>query len=272
MERGAGRNASEVHRGRHMAGGLGIDECGCSCSSLERLIESWLVCRRSRRKAQDTVRVSDQRDRFLDHVLRNANNRVILDRATALDLPDWWFTAGAVFQTVWNVLDGREPAQGIDDYDLFYFDPRDLSSEAQDVVIGRAAELLADLDVVVEVCNEARVHLWYEDHFGVPAKAFDSSRDAIDHFASTTCCYAVTRSSTGELDVYAPHGYDDLFNQRLRPNPVLAPREVYAQGQTLDPRVAGPEHRAVAHLGLIGSPLTQCLLELLVADEGGADS
>jgi hypothetical protein len=67
------------------------------------------------------------------------------------------------------------------------FDARDLSSEAQDVVIERAAELFADLDVVVEVCNEARVHLWYEEHFGVPAEAFDSSRDAIDR-CSTPCC------------------------------------------------------------------------------------
>lgn len=121
----------------------------------------------------------------------------------------------------------RAFAEGISDYDLFYFDADDLSREAEDVVIGNAAELFADLDVVVEVCNEARVHLWYEEHFGVPAKAFDSSRDAIDHFASTTCCYAVTRDSAGELDVYAPHGYDDLFDQRLRPNPVLAPRHVY---------------------------------------------
>ena len=155
--------------------------------------------------------MKDQRDRFLDHVLRNANNRVILDRAPALELPDWWLTAGAVFQTVWNVLDGRDPAKGIDDYDLFYFDPLDLSSEAQDVVVGRAAELFADLGIVVEVCNEARVHLWYEDHFGVPANAFGSSRDAVDHFASTTCCYAVTRDFDGELEVYAPHGYDDLL-------------------------------------------------------------
>ena len=160
-------------------------------------------------------------------MLRNANNRVILDRAPQLELPDWWLTAGAVFQTVWNVLDGREPAAGIDDYDLFYYDARDLSSEAEDAVIGSAAALFADLDVVVEVCNEARVHLWYEEHFGVPAKAFDSSRDAIDHFASTTCCYAVTQSPAGELEVYAPHGYDDLFDRRLRPNPLLAPREVY---------------------------------------------
>jgi hypothetical protein len=171
--------------------------------------------------------VNEQRDRFLDYVLRNTNNRVILDRAPALDLPDWWLTAGAVFQTVWNVLDGREPSAGIDDYDLFYFDAHDLSSEAEHAVAARAAALFDDIGVAIEVCNEARVHLWYEEQFGVPAKAFDSSLDAIDHFASTTCCYAVSRDSVAGLEVYAPHGYDDLFDQRLRPNPVLAPRHVY---------------------------------------------
>ncbi|WMM75088.1 nucleotidyltransferase family protein [Rhodococcus pyridinivorans] len=29
------------------------------------------------------------------------------------------------------------------------------------------------------------------------------------------------------LRVYAPHGFDDLFGMVLRPNPVLAPRNVY---------------------------------------------
>lgn len=183
--------------------------------------------RRSGNAPYDAVPVRTERDRFLDHVMQNVNSRVVVDRAPSLELPDWWLAAGAVFQTVWNVLDGRDPAQGIDDYDLFYFDASDMSSEAEEAVINRAARLFADIDVVVEVRNEARVHLWYEEHFGVPGKAFDSSRDAIDHFASTTCCYAVTRDAAGELDVYAPHGYDDLFDQRVRPNPVLAPRDVY---------------------------------------------
>jgi hypothetical protein len=32
-----------------------------------------------------------------------------------------------LFQTVWNLQRGRPPGQGIKDYDLFYFDPTDLS-------------------------------------------------------------------------------------------------------------------------------------------------
>ena len=160
-------------------------------------------------------------------VLCNPSIRAILDRGSGLGVPDWWLVAGAVFQTVWNVVDGREPTAGIRDYDLFYFDAADLSWAAEDAVIQRAAALFGDVDGVVEVRNEARVHLWYERHFGVPASPFISSRDAVDHFASTTCCYAITRDPKGHIDVYAPHGYADLFAQRVRPNPQLAPRDVY---------------------------------------------
>ncbi len=174
-----------------------------------------------------TLLIVDQRARFLDFVQRNPINAAILDRGPALGVPDWWLTAGAVFQTVWNVLDGRDPGAGIADYDLFYYDASDLSYEAEDVVIRRAAALFGDLGVTVEVRNEARVHLWYESRFGVPGVRFTSSADAIDHFASTTCCFGVSRTSGGELVDYAPHGYADLFAMRVRPNPRLAPQAVY---------------------------------------------
>lgn len=170
--------------------------------------------------------VDHDRKRFVELALSNEINRAVLERAPRLGVPDWWLTAGALFQTVWNRLDGRAPTAGIQDYDLFYFDPTDLSWDAEDQVIRSAGALFADLDATVEVRNEARVHLWYEEHFGVPAPAFRSSCDAVDHFASTTCCYAITRA-TDEILVYAPHGYTDLFAQRVRPNPRLAPREVY---------------------------------------------
>jgi hypothetical protein len=169
----------------------------------------------------------DQRARFLDIVQQNPINAAILDRGPLLGVPDWWLTAGAVFQTVWNVLDGRDPGAGILDYDFFYYDPSDLSYEAEDVVIRRAATLFGDVSVPVEVRNEARVHLWYESRFGVPGVRFTSSRDAIDHFASTTCCFGVSRTATGDVIDYAPNGYADLFAMRVRPNPRLAPREVY---------------------------------------------
>jgi hypothetical protein len=79
----------------------------------------------------------------------------------------------------------------------------------------------------VEIRNEARVHLWYAEHFGTCAPPFRDCADAIDHFAAVCCCYGVTASPGGELRVYAPHGYDDLFGLVVRPNHRLAPRHVY---------------------------------------------
>jgi len=171
--------------------------------------------------------VSRDHDRFLEFVLRNPVNRALFDRGSCLGVADWWLTAGAVFQTVWNCLDGRDPGAGISDYDLFYFDAADRTWEGEDAVIGRAAMVFSDVNARVEIRNEARVHVWYEEHFGVPARPFASSRDVIDHFASTTRCYAVSRNAAAQFEVYAPHGFTDLFDQRVRPNPVLAPREVY---------------------------------------------
>lgn len=174
----------------------------------------------------DPVNRDGSEQRFLRHVQRNPVNRQILELAPSLGLTDWWLTAGALFQTVWNVLDGRDPQAGIRDYDLFYFD-EDTSYEAEDEVIRRARDLFQGVDAEIEVRNEARVHLWYEEHFGVPAVQFTSVADAIHHFAAKTCCFAVTSDATGNLTTYAPYGYDDLFARRVIPNDVLAPRDVY---------------------------------------------
>ncbi|HET8604030.1 MAG TPA: nucleotidyltransferase family protein [Marmoricola sp.] len=150
----------------------------------------------------------------------------VLDRLPRLGLPEWWLTAGAVFQNVWNQVEGRPPGFGIKDYDVFYFDDADLSWEAEDRVIRSAAALFSDLEATIEVRNEARVHLWYEDKFGVAAEPFTSARDAIDAFASTTCCVGVTTTPSG-VEVYAPHGLEDVFALHMRPNPRLAPQVVY---------------------------------------------
>jgi hypothetical protein len=185
---------------------------------------------------------------FLDHVLRNPWVGEIAARASRLDLPDWYLAAGCLYQTAWNVLDGRDPQRGIADYDLIYWDGSDLSWEAEDVVIRRCAAAFADLDlpdgVAVEVRNQARVHLWYEDHFGVPCPPLRSSAEAIDRYAAFACQVGLRltigeRERDGEGDgegddnadagyeVYAPAGFDDLFGFVLRPNPLVAPRNVY---------------------------------------------
>ena len=142
-------------------------------------------------------------DRFLAIVTADPTVRTVLDRAPTLGLDDWWLTAGVLFQAVWNALTGRLPGTGVRDADLFYFDP-DTSWDAEDAVIRRGAELFADLPVPVEIRNEARVHLWYAERFGVPAPApFRDCAGAIDSFVAVCCAVGVTVGRAGRPRVYA---------------------------------------------------------------------
>lgn len=170
----------------------------------------------------------DQQLASLREVLsRNGTLMEVLERAARLDLPGWYVTAGCLCQTVWNVVTERPPANGIKDYDVFYFDDADLSWEAEDRVITAGRRVFAELSAAVEIRNEARVHLWYEEKFGVPCAPYDSAEAAIDSFAATTCCLGVRLEADDHWRVYAPHGLSDVFSLVIRPNPVLAPQSVY---------------------------------------------
>jgi hypothetical protein len=144
----------------------------------------------------------------------------VLDGAEALAPPGWYLAAGCIVQTIWNVQTGRPPEEGIKDYDLIYFDGSDLSWEAEDAVIRKGAELFASIpgSPEVEIRNQARVPLWYEAKFGVPALDYRSTEDGIDSFGATTCCVGIHQEA-GSWQVYAPHGLSDAFNLVVRPNP-----------------------------------------------------
>ncbi|WP_328745038.1 nucleotidyltransferase family protein [Streptomyces sp. NBC_00285] len=171
--------------------------------------------------------LDEQLDSLRALLSRNNVLTEVLARTATLDLPGWYVTAGCLFQTVWNVVTDRPPTSGIKDYDVFYFDEGDLSWEAENAVIKAGQKVFAGLPAEVEIRNEARVHLWYEDKFGVACPPYDSAEAAIDSFAATTCCLGVRVEADGRWRVYAPHGLSDVFNLVVRPNPVLAPRSVY---------------------------------------------
>src|SRR6478609_9907140 len=97
---------------------------------------------------------------FLTAALRNPANAIIAEKLFELDLPDAWLVSGCLVQTVWNVLTGRAVDYGINDYDVFYFDP-DTTWAAEDAVIRQLHDAFANLGVTVEIRNQARVHLWY---------------------------------------------------------------------------------------------------------------
>lgn len=161
--------------------------------------------------------------RFLAGLRGNAVNVALLERLPGLRLPDCWLVAGCLFQTVWNVETGRPPGENIGDYDVFYFDPSDLSYAAEDEIIRRVQAAMADLGVTVEVKNQARVHLWYGERFGPGYPQLRSSREGIDRFLIAGTCVGIGAPADNAGQLYAPYGLDDIFAGALRRNRLNLP-------------------------------------------------
>ncbi len=73
-----------------------------------------------------------------------------------------------------------------------------------------------DLEIEVDVKNQERVHLWYEQRFGHPQRAFRSVQDSIGSYLEACTCVGVDVQS-GVL--HAPYGFADLTDGLLRKNP-----------------------------------------------------
>lgn len=173
-----------------------------------------------------TTHPSATPERFVADVQCNRNVRAILARWTQLDLPDGWLVAGCLFQTVWNLRSGMPAEAGIKDYDLFYFDDADLSEAAERRTQHRIAGVLADLGIVVEATNQARVHLWYEQHFGHAYPQLRSACEAIDRFLVPATSVGLRPAAHG-LELYAPHGLQLLYDGVLTPNPLTDHRDLF---------------------------------------------
>lgn len=160
--------------------------------------------------------------RFLRDVLHNRHNRTILERWDALALPDGWLVAGSLFQTVWNLQAGHAPEAHIKDYDLFYFDPSDLSAAGEERIQAHVESVLGDLDIAVETINQARVHFWYEAHFGQPYAQLHSACEGIDRFLIPATCVGIRPD-----EIYAPNGLRLLYDGILSPNPLTPHAELF---------------------------------------------
>jgi hypothetical protein len=144
----------------------------------------------------------------------------VLSMARRICLPDWLVFSGAVYQPVLNHLTGRPLDYGIKDYDLGYYDASDLSYDAEDAVIRRVKGAFDEpLRSMVEVRNQARVHLWFEAKFGEPYAPLSCTAEALQRFASATFAVGVRLEADDRLHIEAPFGLSDLFALRLVPNP-----------------------------------------------------
>ena len=194
------------------------------------------------------------------HVILKENKVLynVLEQASHLELKNYYIGGGCICQTIWNYQNGNDLMYGISDFDIVYFDNSDLSYEAEDKVIKRTMNSLIQkintsviqkvntlpmqktddltiqnlhilpqsIQVHIDVKNQARVHLWYEERFDISITPYLSVEDAINTWPTTASAVGV-RLENNNLNVYAPFGLNDMFGQIIRANKSLITQSTY---------------------------------------------
>ena len=168
--------------------------------------------------------LNDQID-ILKYILSKSKKIMrILRIIEECDISNCYLAAGCINQTVFNYYHGYDIDYGIGDYDIVYFD-EDLSYEAEDKVIKMIKSKVND-DIELDIKNQARVHLWYYEKYGVNREKYVNVENAISRWTSTVTCIGI-RLDGDKLIVCAPYGLDDLFNMIIRPVKIDCDKDIY---------------------------------------------
>ena len=140
---------------------------------------------------------------------------------------EYYIGAGCITNTVWNDISGYPLEYGISDIDIVYYAPDDITSENEKKLKDNLLNLLGDFQFKLDVKNQARVHLWYENKFGFSIKPYNSLEEAIDSWPTTATALGLRKEQDGTYKIYAPYDLDDLFSMVVRPNKLMITREIY---------------------------------------------
>ncbi|MGM1048116.1 MAG: nucleotidyltransferase family protein [Bacillota bacterium] len=150
----------------------------------------------------------------------------VFERSQKLKLDQYYVGAGCIVQTVWNYFIGNPLEYGIDDIDIVYFDT-DLTYQKEDRIIKLGKEVFRKFPIKVDIKNQARVHLWYKEKFGIDLEPYSSLVEAIDSWPTTATSLGVRFDKNEEWKVYSPYGFDDLFQLKVRANKKLITQDIY---------------------------------------------
>ena len=173
---------------------------------------------------QAALKEADRRraqvERLAAIVRNDPDLMTVLTTVRGLDLNDWLVFSGAVYQAAWNDVTGRAPGYGVKDFDLGYFD-EDVSWDAEDVVIKRVAAAFEEpLRSRVEVRNQRRVSEWFPAKFGLEYPPLKETAEALKRFVAPAFAVGIRLEEDNQITVVAPFGLDDVFDMRIRANPL----------------------------------------------------
>jgi hypothetical protein len=171
-----------------------------------------------------SAQLAELEARLIELVRSSALLMNALTAAREVEPPDWLIGSGAIRDRVWNHLHGYHGPSRPQDVDLVFFDDAPDARSEQNVL--DALRAVAP-HVPWDVQNQATVHLWYPQVFGVEVDPLASSADGVGTWPETATAVAIRLLADDTLDVVAPFGLEDLFALVWRRNPRRVTLEEY---------------------------------------------
>jgi hypothetical protein len=150
-----------------------------------------------------------------------------LSAVRELKLDSWCIGAGAVRTLVWDTLHGFEAPSPLEDIDVVYFDASAVNPKNDTDLERTLSQRMPG--ICWEVTNQASVHQWFKAHLGQVVKPIQSLEEGVSTWPEYATCVGVMLCPDDAIGVVAPYGLDDLFDLRVRHNPLRASVEIYRQ-------------------------------------------
>jgi uncharacterized protein len=141
----------------------------------------------------------------------------VLAAARACGAPDCWVGGGVPRDLVWDQLHGGFDPARVKDVDAAFYDPSDLTPEADQAVEATLRRLAPQ--VPWDAKNQASVHLWYQQRFGHAVEPLRSAPDGVATWPETATAVAVRLDDNDQLQITAACGLEDLLQGVCRRNP-----------------------------------------------------
>lgn len=178
-------------------------------------------------KEFDLMASLKEAEMLIDIIESNLYLQKIASALYELKIEDFYIGAGAITQTVWNILTNRPAGYGIDDIDIVYYNPKNIDEKYEKKVVEYLNQELEEYPLWFDVKNEARVHLWYKDKFGYDIEPYKSVEDAIDTWPTTATSLGIRKISEKCWEIYAPFGLKDIFKMKVVANNRQITKEIY---------------------------------------------
>lgn len=141
----------------------------------------------------------------------------VLRRLRDLDIPqNYYVMSGWPAQIVANYNAERPLDTNVKECDIVYWEA-DLSAKREQTITHLIETALADINLPLDITNEARAHLWLPDYCGITIDPYPSIEAAITSMTETITCLGVRLDQNGTLVVFAPYGLNDIFSDTIRP-------------------------------------------------------